>query len=277
MKSGRIRIILVPFVAALAVLAPVCTAVSDDGRPGEIVNPKDGYRLVLVPAGEFRMGSSRDDVSAEGDEAGEDEKPRHAVVLPGYYMGRYEVTVAQYARFCRESGRRMNDQPSLAGPDHPNPRRSSGDGPDYPVVNVTWHDAGAYCEWAGLRLPTEAEWEKAARGGSDTRFWWGDKASHDRANYDSEGMTPVGSYPPNPYGIYDTAGNVWEWCSDWYSESYYSGGPNVDPPGPAAGSTKVHRGGSWMNYPYYLRPAIRYSSEPGRWSRLIGFRCAADK
>ncbi len=277
MKPAWIRIILVPLVAALAVLIPVFIAVSDEGRPREISNPKDGYRLVHIPAGEFQMGSSKDDVSAEGDEAGEDEKPRHKVVLHGYYLGRCEVTVAQYDRFCRETGRTMNDQPSHAGPDHLNPQRSASTGPDYPVVNVTWHDAKAYCEWAGLRLPTEAEWEKGARGGADTRFWWGDKASRDRANYDSDGMTPVGSYPPNPYGIFDTAGNVWEWCSDWYSDSYYSGGPNVDPRGPASGSTKVHRGGSWMNYPYYLRPAIRYSSEPGRWSKLIGFRCAADE
>lgn len=276
-RAARSWSVLVPVVAGAAVLCPVFITFSDDGKTRETVNSRDGYRLVHIPAGEFRMGSPPDDVSAEGDEAGEDEKPRHTVFLRGYYLGRYEVTVGQYTRFCRETGRTMSDQPSLGGPDHMNPQKSARDGPDYPVVNVTWHDAESYCAWTGLRLPTEAEWEKAARGGADTRFWWGDRASHDRANYDSDGMTPVGSYPPNPYGICDTAGNVWEWCSDWYSESYYSRSPSADPQGPSSGSTKVHRGGSWMNTPYYLRPAIRYSSEPGRWSKLIGFRCARDE
>jgi sulfatase modifying factor 1 len=241
---------------------------------GEIVNPKDGYVLVPIPAGEFRMGSPDGEVSPEGDEAGEDEKPRHKVYLDEFHIGKYEVTAAQYGRFRTETDRKTNEQPDPAGPDHQNPQQSAGAGPDRPAINVSWNDAKAYCEWAGLRLPTEAEWEKAARGGPDTWYWWGDKASRDKANYDSDGMTPVGSFPPNPYGLYDTAGNVWEWCSDWYSENYYSVSPSRNPQGPASGSTRIHRGGSWMNYPHYIRPAIRYSSAPERWSKLIGFRCA---
>jgi formylglycine-generating enzyme required for sulfatase activity len=222
------------------------------------------------------MGSPAEEVGPEWDEPGADEMPRREVSLHGYCIGRDEVTVARYARFCEQTGRVLHDQPSLQGPDHPNPAVSAADGPEYPVVNVSWEEARDYCAWAGLRLPTEAEWERAARGGTQTRFWWGDAASHDRANYDSDGMTPVGSYPANPFGLRDTAGNVWEWCADWYAEDAYASGPAADPGGPASGDTKVHRGGSWMNYPYYLRPAIRYSSEPDRRSRLIGFRCARD-
>jgi len=264
------------FLVAIAsgTIGHVSPAVAEDGVGKGIVNPKDGYELVFIPPGEFWMGSLESDRSPEGDEVGDDERPRHKVFLDGYHIGKYEVTAAQYGRFCRETGRTLRDQPSLASPDHPVPERSAGDGPGYPVVNVTWFDARDYCVWAGLRLPTEAEWEKAARGGTDTRFWWGVKASRDKANYDSDGMTPVGSFPPNPYGLHDTAGNAWEWCSDWYSEEYYSGSPYRNPQGPASGDTKVHRGGSWMNYPYYLRPGIRYCSAPDRWSRLMGFRCA---
>lgn len=240
----------------------------------EIVNAKDGSRLVFIPAGEFRMGSPDGAWGPELDEAGDDEKPLHTVVIEAFYMGKFEVTVAQYTRFSQETRRPLHEQPSLSGPDHPNPLKSLADGPALPVVNVSWFDAEAYCSWAGLRLPTEAEWEKAAGGGADTRFWWGDETSHDRANYDSAGMTTVGSYPGNTYGLHDTAGNVWEWCADWYDDKYYAGSPERNPQGPPTGTTRVHRGGSWSNYPYYIRPAIRYCSAPERWSKLIGFRCA---
>jgi sulfatase modifying factor 1 len=277
MKPARLRVALLVALAAGIAEGPVSTAFAGSGGAGEIVNPKDGYVLVPIPAGEFRMGSPDGEVSPEGDEAGEDEKPRHKVYLDGYYIGKYEVTAAQYGRFRAETDRKTNEQPDPAGPDHQNPQQSAGAGPDRPAINVSWNDAKAYCEWAGLRLPTEAEWEKAARGGTNTWYWWGDKASRDKANYDSDGVTPIGSFPANPYGLFDTAGNVWEWCSDWYSEEYYSISPYRNPPGPASGSTRIHRGGSWMNYPHYIRPAIRYSSAPERWSKLIGFRCAADR
>jgi len=244
--------------------------------PRERTNPKDGTVLVFIPAGDFWMGTGDDTPFPEGSEPNEDEKPRHKVWLDGFWIGKDEVTVAQYQRFCKETGRVMRDQPSPAGPDHPNPLASARGGPDHPVVNVTWGDAKAYCDWAGLRLPTEAEWEKAAQGGASSRFWWGDTASHDRANYDSEGTTPVGSFPPNRYGLRDTAGNVWELVGDWYSETYYRESPYRNPQGPEKGANRVHRGGSWSNYPYYLRWAIRYSSAPDRWSKLIGFRCAAN-
>jgi len=220
------------------------------------------------------MGSSDALYGPELDETGADEKPRHRVFLDGFFIGKHEVTVAQYARFCAETGRTLHEQPTTAGPDHPNPLQSTSKGSDLPVVNVSWFDAQAYCEWAGMRLPTEAEWEKAARGGVDTWYWWGDVAEHSRANYDSEGLSPVGSYPPNQYGLHDTAGNVWEWCADWYAEDYYAASPERNPQGPESGKTKIHRGGSWMNYPYYLRPAIRYCSAPERRSKLMGFRCA---
>lgn len=239
-------------------------------------NPKDGYELVFIPPGSFPMGTSDRETFPEGSEPNEDERPQHEVYLDGYFIGRYEVTVSQYDRFCEATGRPRRQEASLAGPDHPNSFPAAILVPDHPVVNVSWHDAQAYAAWAGLRLPTEAEWEKAARGGTRSRFWWGDLASPDRARYDSDGASPVGRFPPNPFGLYDTAGNVWEWCMDWYSEDYYTRSPANNPKGPETGTTKVHRGGSWMNAPYYVRPALRYSSAPERWSRLMGFRCAAD-
>jgi formylglycine-generating enzyme required for sulfatase activity len=272
-----VRAPLLLFTTALIGLSSSAVLAADPpSPPKEKINPKDGYQLVYIPAGEFWMGTGDDEPFPEGSDPNEDEKPRHKVWLDGYYIGRCEVTVAQYRKFCQETGREMKEQPSLAGPDHPNPQTSAADGPEYPVVNVSWFDAQAYAEWAGMRLPTEAEWEKAARGGTEkTRFWWGDDPLPAKANYDSEGMTKVGSFPPNPYGVCDTSGNVWEFCADWYSETYYSESPYKNPQGPSTGDTKIHRGGSWSNYPYYLRSAIRYCSAPDRWSKLMGFRCVA--
>lgn len=260
---------------ALPLLAFPALAAETANPAKEKTNPKDGYQLVFIPAGDFWMGSADNDGSPEGSEPNEDEKPRHKVFLDGYHIGKYEVTVAQYARFCKETGREFRDQPSPEGPDHPNPIESAAQGPDHPVVNVNWEDARAYAEWAGMRLPTEAEWERAARGGTETRFWWGNEGDHAKANFDSQGSTPVGSFPANPFGLFDTAGNVWEWVADWYSETYYAESPYKNPQGPPSGETRVHKGGAWSNYPYYLRPALRYSSAPTRWSKLMGFRCAA--
>jgi formylglycine-generating enzyme required for sulfatase activity len=203
--------------------------------------------MVLIPAGEFLMG----DAFNEGDS---DERPQHRVYLDAFFIDQYEVTNAQYKAFCDATGRSYPPDPEIWGDYF-----TTGyflNRPDYPVVDVTWFDAQAYAEWAGKRLPTEAEWEKAARGGLEgKRYPWGDASSHDDANYGEKGgrdqwtyTSPVGSFPPNGYGLYDMAGNVWEWCADGYDENYYSRSPNQNPTGSATETNRVSRGGSWLQW-----------------------------
>lgn len=216
--------------------------------------------IVWIPGCTFQMGSS---------DGGSDESPVHTVTVNGFWMGKYEVTVEQYREFCQATGRNMPGQPSWNKENHP-------------VVNVAWCDAAAYAEWLGCRLPTEAEWEYAARGGLDgKKYPWGDEISDDDANCTgTEGRdqwattSPVGSFPANGYGLYDMAGNVWEWCSDWYDSGYYSGRPTSNPTGPASGAYRVLRGGSWLTDPNLLRCAIRLRSTPDYSWLIFGFRLA---
>ena len=204
--------------------------------------------MVLIPEGWFIMGSN------DGDE---DERPVHKVHLDAFWIDKYEVTNTQFKKF--RSG-----------------WRSHSDNADHPVVNVSWYDARDYCKWAGKRLPTEAEWEKAARGTDEKTYPWGEGISSTKANYGSGETTPVGSYPAgvSPYGAYDMAGNVWEWVNDWYDEDYYQSSPSHNPRGPSYGDTRVLRGGSWFNFTNYLRAAIRSFDNPSYTNFLIGFRCA---
>jgi len=236
--------------------------------PVTVSRPAASNDMVFVPAGSFMMGSN------EGDS---DEKPIHHVYMDGFYMDKYEVTVAQFRAFCNETGRKMPDQPAWNEDDHP-------------VVNVTWDDAAAYAEWAGKRLPTEAEWEYAAReGGKDVRFGNGkDIADPNEINFDGrsqykksysisgvycERTTPVASFAPNALGMYDMSGNVWEWCADWYDENYYKKSPERNPKGPSSGQLRVLRGGSWGSEPRGLRCADRYGYSPVNWYYFLGFRC----
>ena len=209
--------------------------------------------MVLIPAGEFLMGSN------DGED---DEKPVHRVYLDAYYIDKYEVTNKQYREFVEATG-------------HKTPRQWGED--NHPVLYVSWEDAVAYATWAGKRLPTEAEWEKAARGGLvGKEYPWGDGIDSGKANYkDNVGKTtPVGSYPPNGYGLYDMAGNVWEWCSDWYDDDYYANSPSKNPQGPSSASCRVRRGGGWDTFARRLRCADRYYYYPGDMSYDLGFRCS---
>ncbi len=240
--------------------------------PTTKVNPKDGAEMVLVPAGEFLMGSKDDDKLA-----GANEKPQHKVNLDSYYIYKTEVTVVQYRKFCEATKRAMPKEPSWKWQD------------THPIVNVTWDDAVAYAKWAGVNLPTEAQWEKAARGTDGRIYPWGNKWDETKcANWSNsgEGDTPKGthsdgSFPAgaSPYGMMDMAGNVWEWCADWYGADYYKTAPAKNSTGPATGSFHVLRGGSWYNgygdyYGIVNRGACRSGRYPGNCDIIIGLRCA---
>jgi iron(II)-dependent oxidoreductase len=241
-----------------------------DAPPAELVNQKDGSEMVLIPAGEFLMGS----------EAGfSQERPVHRVSLDAFYLSKYPVTNAQYERFVTETGHRvpyLDDRRMQLDNWEQEKRTYPSDRGQHPVVLVNWHDAHAYCQWAGGRLPTEAEWEKAARGGLEAKLYpWGDEIDPSRANYDNRsGTTPVGSYPPNAYGLYDMAGNVWEWVADWYDAQYYHQFPAHNPQGPEKGTVRVLRGGAWLLFPQFCRVAYRFRNSPDFRFNLIGFRLA---
>jgi formylglycine-generating enzyme required for sulfatase activity len=210
--------------------------------------------------------------------------PVHTVELEAFYMDIYEVTVGQFKRFAEESGyayNRWNDVAKYSPTD------------EHPMIYVSWNDATAYVQWAGKRLPTEAEWEYATRGGLDgKRYPWGDDESvaRDHANYSGTGgkdqwegpptggTAPVGSFDSNGYGLYDVAGNVWEWCSDWYGENYYTNSPLKNPKGPKGPDTGqfwVLRGGAWNNLTKHLRAAYRLNNYPTTRRYDSGFRCVS--
>jgi len=221
----------------------------------------DNAWMVLVPAGEFTMGS---DNSSE---------QVHQVQLDAFWIDVYEVTNALYKK-CVDAGK---CQP-------PNPTKSytrdlyygNAQYDNYPVIYVSWDDANTFCEWAGKRLPTEAEWEKAARGTDGRIYPWGNTFDKNLLNLSEGGKgdtTAVGRYPAgaSPYGVMDMAGNVWEWVNDWYDANYYASSPRENPKGPTLGNSRVLRGGSFVGY---VRAASRYSNRPVSRDSSFGFRCA---
>jgi formylglycine-generating enzyme required for sulfatase activity len=247
---------------------------------GPAESPQEIPGMVYVPAGEFIMGSSDKDIETylqmfiyrrPGRFA--NEKPQHIVYLDALYIDEYEVTNAQYGEFMAATG---HSPP-------PYWKNELFNQMEQPVMSVTWEDAKAYADWVGKRLPTEAEWEKAARG-TDGRFWpWGNGNEWDAGMLNGNDVgavdgyvysSPVGSFPHgvSPYGVYDMAGNVWEWCEDWYDENYYSYSPKINPKGPACGENHVLRGGDWSMNKDFTRCAGRFGISPG--SMLTGFRCA---
>ena len=241
--------------------------VADTGPEKEIIWEKDGKEMVLIPAGSFEMGDHFNEGADDGREL-----PVHTVQLDAFYMDVHEVTVGQFKQFVEQSGYNYGGNwDSVA-------KYSPRD--EYPMIYVNWNDAVAYAKWAGKRLPTEAEWEYAARGGLvGKRYPWGDEITHDDANYDRKVGKPavVGSYPANGYGLYDMAGNAWEWCQDRYGENYYSSSPAKNPPGPGSGSYRVLRGGACYDNAsnYHLRVAYRSNYIPAGRYLGLGFRCVS--
>lgn len=235
------------------------------GRVNEAVTGKDGAPAVLVPAGKFFMGDN-------------EESPRREIYLDAFYLDRYEVTVGRFGKFRQSQG---GNQKTGAGP--------QGDWKkfaDFPIVNVHWHDADQYCRWAGRRLPTEAEWERAARDGDERKYPWGDAEptpAHARFLIPSEkevypdGVSPVGKHQAGatPRGVHDLAGNVAEWVADWYAPGF-SRTQTRNPKGPESGTGKVIRGGGWMDPAARLTTTKRMYRTPDEGAEDIGFRCARD-
>ena len=252
---------------------------ADDGLvlAAQITWEKDNSQMVLIPSGSFEMGDNTWVMKGTSGSTwdGDLNASLHEVELDGFYMDRTEVTVGQFREFVNQSGYKYGgnwDSVAVYSP-----------GDEYPMVYVNWNDATAYAKWAGKRLPTEAEWEYAARGGLvGKRFPGGDTISSDDANLFLTGgkdkweyCAPVGSFEANGYGLYDMASNVWEWCDDWYDENYYKNSPVKNPPGPDIGSLRVLRGGYWSYGSNYLRVALRSSDLPNDGFNGHGFRCVS--
>lgn len=229
--------------------------------------------LVYVPAGEFIMG----DDARHDPEAWDNEVPRRRVYLDGYWIGQYPVTIAQYTAYLRATGQPIDPEWQMQG-------RAA-----HPVTPIIWREAAAFCAWAGgvtslpFALPSEAQWEKAARGTDGRRFPWGmDAPDTARCNFGNwiGGTTPVGARSTagdSPYGCADMAGNVWEWCADWYARDYYRHAPARNPSGPASGSARVLRGGSFADGSWVMRCAFRSWLSPAYTDRDPGFRVVVNE
>lgn len=279
---------------------------------------------VTLPEGRFMMGTA-DDVGFPEDGEG----PVREVSVSSFRIDATAVTNAQFSRFAKETGYRTEaenfgwsfvfhsfvpektatrvDQTVVMTPwwwpvdgaywaKPEGPESSLAGRWDHPVVHVSWNDAAAFCEWAGKRLPTEAEWEYAARGGlQEARYPWGDDLTpddrhlcniwqgtfpdHNTSEDGFEGTAPVKSYPPNGYGLYNVSGNVWEWCADWFSPDFHLSGPTQDPTGPDRGDARSMRGGSYLCHESYCnryRIAARSANTPDSSTGNLGFRCAQD-
>ncbi|MFQ5791758.1 MAG: formylglycine-generating enzyme family protein, partial [Acidobacteriota bacterium] len=254
--------------------------------------------MVQIPAGTLLMGS---------DDGGPAERPVHSVFLPAFSIDRFETTNGEFAAFAATTGHITNAEASGAGWDwdgrwakvkgadwrHPHGLSSSIQGlENHPVVQVSWIDAQAYCRWRGKRLPTEAEWERAARGDGGRTYPWSNRPPHDgkryRASYGSDRCcradagddylftAPVGSFPlgRSPFGLEDMAGNVWEWVEDWFDQEFYRRSPSENPVNDTPGKRRVIRGGGWGNNPSGLRSTLRHANPPDIGLSMVGFRCA---
>jgi formylglycine-generating enzyme required for sulfatase activity len=332
-------IALKAFVLAFAISA-VGADDTQSASPKTIKNTL-GMKLVLVPAGEFLMGSDESPESLakafpqydpERFAKLGDEGPVHKVrITKPFFMGQHEVTVGQWRKYLEASGYTPESEADGTGgygynPDYDAAKTERGDAfegrdpkyswknpgfkqtDDHPVTNVTWNDAVALCRWLSekegkrYRLPTEAEWEYACRAGTRTRYssgddpaslatvanvfdadakrnwtkWMWDKFALE-AHDGFEFTAPVGSFKPNAFGLYDMHGNVWEWCADFHSDTYYAESPENDPPGPATGKVRVRRGGSWHTWPFYARSSFRNWNSPRTRYTLVGMRVVREE
>ena len=260
-------------------------------KPGDIrVNPAAGQRYAWIPPGSFTMGCPPTD-----NDCDDAEKPAHQIAITkGFWMGQTTTTVDSYKQYARKTGRPMP-------PSQDNDGRRLNEDDRLPIVAITWDEAKAFCAWAGLRLPTEAEWEYAARAANtEARYgdlaaiaWYADNSGtrpidsaamfkSDQANYtrrlyeNGNGPHPVGQKQPNAWKLYDMLGNVWQWTADFYAERYYGQSPKSDPQGPSTGDWRVLRGGSWYTVGWDVRTVLRYARAPSNRNNDFGFRCAGN-
>jgi formylglycine-generating enzyme required for sulfatase activity len=287
-------------ILLFSVCSIVLSASTSCVRNAPLQGPEE---MVFIKGGSFKMGT---------DEGMAFEGPVHEITVEPFWIDKHEVTVGEFARFVEASryqteaerfgwsivfDMKAGEWKPVNGADwlHPEGPGSSAN-PAEPVTQVSYNDAAAYARWAGKRLPTEAEWEYAARGGlvgkkyswSDelrpeggypANWWQGEFPRMNTAEDGYTGRAPVGRFAPNRYGLYDMAGNVWEWCADWFDDGYYLHSPASNPPGPASGIERVIRGGSWMcseNYCQGYRVAARSHSSAESAMNNLGFRCARD-
>lgn len=264
-------------VGGLGLAAPELPKAGQAFLLAEMSRGLDGASMVLIPAGPFTMGAH---------DGFPNERPEHIVTLDAYYIDEYEVTLSLYRKFL--------EQGKHGSPPTWDAEAATSVG-DRPAIGMRWESASAYCRWAGKRLPTEAEWEKAARGTDKRRYPWGDMqpfvdiANYNRGMWVSEAITLVAvtgglegmsvrhglkEGGKSPFGASHMAGNAAEWVADWYERDYYQKSPVRNPTGPMTGDKRVLRGGSWADVPSALRVTARFSAEPGFEDRTIGFRCA---
>jgi eukaryotic-like serine/threonine-protein kinase len=267
-----------PSPTSIKIFTPTANPLSTE------ITDSRGVRMVFVPAGEFTMGSEKGNA---------DEKPVHQVYLDDYYIDEYEVTNFLY-KTCVSIGvcQPPKNDSSYSRANYYNDLLYN----NYPVIYIDWFMAKNFCEWRGARLPTEAEWEKAARGLEERTYPWGNGFDCHWGNFDDETQldsylvpggpncdgyydtAPVGSYVGgiSSFGAYDMAGNVWEWVADWYVETYYQNSPPSNPIGPNTGNYRILRGGSWESGGSNIRASNRARYDPADFSYYFGFRCAKD-
>ncbi|MCZ8511500.1 formylglycine-generating enzyme family protein [Paenibacillus filicis] len=302
---------------------PDIRAIADEANQAASTTPPAKQNMIYLPGGEFLMGTEdQEGFPSDG------EGPVRAVTIDPFYIDPYTVTNLEFKKFVDATGYvteaekfgwsyvfhlfvrtaevkilgSTRQTPWWLAVEYASWRAPEGPGSgiedrlDHPVIHVSWNDAQAYCRWAGKRLPTEAEWEYAARGGLvQKRYPWGDEIKpggkhmcniwqgkfpeKNNASDGYAGTAPVHSYEPNGYGLYQVAGNVWEWCADWFSPTFHVNGPRVNPVGPPKGTSRVMRGGSYLCHKSYCnryRVAARSQNTPDSSAGNMGFRCAAD-
>jgi formylglycine-generating enzyme required for sulfatase activity len=247
MKLSPRLAIPVLLLSASAILTKNIRAKDNNKLPQVIVTPQDGAEMVLIPAGEFKMGSN----------VRQGEQPVHTVYLPAFYIDKYEVTNKQYEKYVPHYKRTIYS-----------------DCDNCPATYISWHEAAAYAKWAGKRLPTEEEWEKAAQGPEGYKYSYGNTYDKSQARVGltwEDTAVKVGSYAPNGYGVYDMTGNAWEWCADWYNAYEHKLGLADFP---RSEIYKVVRGGAWGSDDYFSRTAKRFKFEPHIRFFSVGFRLA---